>query len=157
MKLLRARVYTSVSGDKDNQINTLPHFPGRPFRRVFFATGLGTIAASICYPREAVDLSLTSFEKLKNFVNEQREKYSQKADDLGAVDTETVAAEGKTNSLDKATSDTNKAAAREIKEQERKDKVITVEKTEEKERQSAAVGDPGMSTPEDKDLYSTRS
>ncbi|KAL9962062.1 hypothetical protein ACROYT_G031130 [Oculina patagonica] len=50
----------------------------RPIRRIFFASVLGTTAAAICYPKQAVDITQTNYQRLKVFVNEQRRKYSEK-------------------------------------------------------------------------------
>ena len=54
------------------------YIPGRPVRRIFFASVLGTTAAAICYPKQAVDITQTNYQRLKVFVNEQRSKYNQK-------------------------------------------------------------------------------
>lgn len=54
------------------------YIPGRPIRRIFFASILGTTAAAICYPKQAVDITQTNYQRLKVFVNEQRSKYNQK-------------------------------------------------------------------------------
>ena len=51
---------------------------GRPIRRIFFASILGTTAAAICYPKQAVDITQTNYQRLKVFVNDQRSKYNQK-------------------------------------------------------------------------------
>ena len=51
---------------------------GRPIRRIFFASVLGTTAAAICYPKQAVDITQTNYRRLKVFVKEQRSKYNQK-------------------------------------------------------------------------------
>ncbi|XP_020619309.1 uncharacterized protein LOC110057068 [Orbicella faveolata] len=50
----------------------------RPIRRIFFASVLGTTAAAICYPKQAVDITQTNYQRLKVFVNEQRSNYNQK-------------------------------------------------------------------------------
>ncbi|KAJ7388525.1 hypothetical protein OS493_037042 [Desmophyllum pertusum] len=50
----------------------------RPIRRIFFSSVLGTSAAAICYPKQAVEITQTSYHRLKVFINEQRNKYNQK-------------------------------------------------------------------------------
>ncbi len=39
---------------------------------------MGTTAAAICYPKQAVDITQTNYQRLKVFVNEQRRKYNEK-------------------------------------------------------------------------------
>ena len=39
---------------------------------------MGTSAAAICYPKQAVEITQTSYHRLKVFINEQRNKYNQK-------------------------------------------------------------------------------
>ena len=54
-------------------------FPlGRPIRRIFYSAVLGTTAAAICYPKQAVDIALANYDRLKVFVKEQQNKFNQK-------------------------------------------------------------------------------
>ena len=39
---------------------------------------MGTTAAAICYPKQAVDITKTNYQRLKVFVNEQWSQYNQK-------------------------------------------------------------------------------
>ena len=50
---------------------------GRPIRRTFFSFALGSSAAAICYPRQAVDMSLASYDRLKEFVKQQKIWFNQ--------------------------------------------------------------------------------
>ena len=52
--------------------------PGRPIRRIFFSSVLGTTAAAICYPKEAVLITQTNYHRLKTFVIEQWEKHNKR-------------------------------------------------------------------------------
>ena len=52
--------------------------PGRPIRRIFFSSVLGTIAAAICYPKEAVLITQTNYHRLKTFVIEQWEEHNKR-------------------------------------------------------------------------------
>lgn len=49
----------------------------RPIRRIFFSSVLGTTAAAICYPKEAVLITQTNYHRLKTFVIEQWEKHNK--------------------------------------------------------------------------------
>lgn len=55
--------------------------PGRPFRRLFYSAGLGSIAFSACYPQKAwvitkkgAEQSKVLFNKLKAMYDEQKQK-----------------------------------------------------------------------------------
>ena len=163
----------------DYPFTTIPFIIERPFRRVFFSAGLATIAASVCYPKAAVDLTLTNFEKVKGFVNEQRMKYNQPVSESDKMPVETDEAKpaepktapestegglwNKIPSLDKMFgSQANKEADVSVetlnKVQQEKDKIVKMETTPKQTDGDVEVkGDSGMSNPEDKDLYSTRS
>lgn len=39
---------------------------------------MGTTAAAICYPKQAVEITQTNYQRLKIFVNEQRNRYNQR-------------------------------------------------------------------------------
>lgn len=39
---------------------------------------MGTTAAAICYPKQAVEITQTNYQRLKVFINEQRTKYNQR-------------------------------------------------------------------------------
>ena len=52
--------------------------PGRRIRRIFFSSVLGTTAAAICYPKEAVLITQTNYHRLKTFVIEQWEKHNKR-------------------------------------------------------------------------------
>ncbi|PFX19173.1 Apolipoprotein O-like [Stylophora pistillata] len=50
----------------------------RPIRRLFFSSVLGTTAAAICYPNEAVLISQKNYHRLKTFIKEQWEKHNER-------------------------------------------------------------------------------
>nr|XP_058973320.1 uncharacterized protein LOC131799637 [Pocillopora verrucosa] len=50
----------------------------RPIRRIFFSSVLGTTAAAICYPKEAVLITQTNYHRLKTFVIEQWEEHNKR-------------------------------------------------------------------------------
>jgi len=50
----------------------------RPFRRVLYSAVLGTTAAAICYPKQAVDITLANYDRLKVFIKEQQNTFNQK-------------------------------------------------------------------------------
>ena len=52
--------------------------PARPIRRIFFSSVLGTTAAAICYPKEAVLITQTNYHRLKTFVIEQWENHNKR-------------------------------------------------------------------------------
>ena len=52
-------------------------FLGRPIRRIFYAAVLGTTAAAICYPNQAVDITLAKYDRLKVFIKEQWHSFNQ--------------------------------------------------------------------------------
>ena len=156
-------------------------FSGRPFRRLFFAVGLGTVAASICYPKEAVDITLTRFKKLKDFVDEQRIKYNQSTSLAGSVkkpaEPEVIKPEETGRGVESSSegafwnkipflaklvgspSSKESEVQEEIlsKSKAEKDKIIVEVESKNEEENVKVEGDTGMSNPEDKDLYSTRS
>ena len=51
---------------------------GRPIRRILYSGALGTTALAICYPKQAVDITLTNYDKLKEFLKEQMTNFNQK-------------------------------------------------------------------------------
>ena len=59
---------------------TTPFFSplGRPIRRIFYSGAIGTTALAICYPKQAVDITLTNYDRLKAFVKEQMTNLNQK-------------------------------------------------------------------------------
>ncbi|XP_074607529.1 uncharacterized protein LOC141860350 [Acropora palmata] len=50
----------------------------RPIRRIFYSGAVGTTAVAICYPKQAVDITLTNYDRLKAFVKEQITNLNQK-------------------------------------------------------------------------------
>ncbi|XP_015772988.1 PREDICTED: uncharacterized protein LOC107351206 [Acropora digitifera] len=50
----------------------------RPIRRIFYSGAIGTTALAICYPKQAVDITLTNYDRLKAFVKEQMTNLNQK-------------------------------------------------------------------------------
>ena len=54
-------------------------FPlGRPIRRILHSGAIGTTALAICYPKQAVDITLTNYDRLKAFVKEQITKFNRR-------------------------------------------------------------------------------
>ena len=59
---------------------TTPFFSplGRPIRRILYSGAIGATALAICYPKQAVDITLTNYDRLKAFVKEQMTNLNRK-------------------------------------------------------------------------------
>ena len=53
-------------------------FVGRPIRRILYSAVLGTTAAAICYPKQAVEIALADYDRLKVFIKEQLNTFNQR-------------------------------------------------------------------------------
>ena len=51
---------------------------GRQIRRILYSGALGTTALAICHPKQAVDITLTNYDRLKAFVKKQTTNFKQK-------------------------------------------------------------------------------
>ena len=54
-------------------------FPlGRLIRRTLYSGALGATVLPICYPKQAVDITLTNYDNIKAFMKEQMTKFYQR-------------------------------------------------------------------------------
>lgn len=60
-------------------------FLGRPIRRILYSAVLGTTAAAICYPKQAVEIALADYDRLKVFIKEQLNTFNQKRAEQPAI------------------------------------------------------------------------
>ena len=117
--------------------------PGRPIRRIFFSSVLGTIAAAICYPKEAVLITQTNYHRLKSFVIEQWEKHNKRQaeravkEELKTSVDETKTLEGQKTSTAEVKSET--ASVDEVKEEGASNQKEIIEKQETQETNAEPV------------------
>ncbi|XP_068735032.1 MICOS complex subunit MIC27-like [Montipora capricornis] len=101
----------------------------RPVRRILYSGVLGTTALAICYPKEAVDITLANYDRLKAFMKEQISNFNQKKaeqpviEEAQSVVEETVIPEGQEELVDKV------AESASVNTPEEQDRVVEVEET----------------------------
>ena len=104
-------------------------FLGRPVRRILYSGVLGTTALAICYPKQAVDITLANYDRLKAFMKEQISNFNQKKaeqpviEEAQSVVEETVIPEGQEELADKV------AESASVNTPEEQDRVVEVEET----------------------------
>ncbi|XP_022101520.1 MICOS complex subunit MIC27-like isoform X2 [Acanthaster planci] len=110
---------------------------GGVFRKVLYSGALMSATASICYPYQAVEITKAEYQALRGFWN----------DSIGGGITGRVMEKMSQGDSKKKDAESNGPTSVEDETPTSKESII----------ESSPSGDHGMSNPEDKDMYSTRS